>query len=471
MEIATTAPFERPSVPSTLQAFAVLVFTVGSLAAGYRSTGTPVALLIDGESRRLRTQQDTVGALLEDIGAHLHSEDAITPPLHWSIRSGMVIQIDRARPVQVSVDGQTATLRTHATSVSEVLNEAQVTLGPHDELRVEGDLEANPTDDEPVHVVVQRAVPLTLLEGEEVTTLHTTAPTVGEALREAGITLHLADHVEPGMNTRVSAGISVVLERSTPVTVRVDGRSLRTRTHRENVGNVLADLGIALTGQDYVRPPVETALAGDASIEVVRVSERFLIEQEPIPFQSEWRPDPDLEIDNQRLLQEGSPGVRERRVRIRYENGHEMSRTLENEYVAVAPRTKVHGYGTKIVVRTLDTPSGPVEYWRKIRMLATSYSAGTAGTPRSSPWYGRTFTGKVMRHGIVAVDPRVINLGSRVYVPGYGVGEAEDTGGAVRGKRIDLGFDDSNLELWYRWVDVYLLTPVPPAGRIDYTVP
>jgi 3D (Asp-Asp-Asp) domain-containing protein len=71
-----------------------------------------------------------------------------------------------------------------------------------------------------------------------------------------------------------------------------------------------------------------------------------------------------------------------------------------------------------------------------------------------------------MRHGIVAVDPRVIDLRSNVYVPGYGVGIAGDTGGAIKGRRIDLGYDDDNLILWYRWVDVHLLTPVPSV--IDY---
>jgi 3D (Asp-Asp-Asp) domain-containing protein len=122
-------------------------------------------------------------------------------------------------------------------------------------------------------------------------------------------------------------------------------------------------------------------------------------------------------------------------------------------------------------MRTLATPSGTQEYWRTIRMLATSYSASTAGVSRSNPHYGRTATGLKMRDGIVAVDPRVIDLGSEVYVPGYGVGLAADTGGAIKGKRIDLGYDDDNLQLWYRWVDVYLLTPVPPAGQIDYTLP
>jgi 3D (Asp-Asp-Asp) domain-containing protein len=288
--------------------------------------------------------------------------------------------------------------------------------------------------------------------------------------------------------------MEVYLERSTPVTIRVDGRTVRTRTHHDDAGDVLADLGIVLAGQDYVNvirgtegsaggagidmagaagaaTTPETTLGTDATIEVVRVSERFLIEQEPIPFESVWRPDPDLEIDQRRLLQEGSPGVRERRSRVQYENGHEISRTVENEYVAVSPTTNVTGYGTRIIVRTVSTPSGTREYWRTIRMLATSYSASTAGVSKSSPHYGYTATGLKMRDGIVAVDPRLIDLGSRVYVPGYGLGLAADTGGAIKGKRIDLGYDDDTLQLWYRWVEVYVLTPVPPSGQINYTLP
>ena len=99
-------------------------------------------------------------------------------------------------------------------------------------------------------------------------------------------------------------------------------------------------------------------------------------------------------------------------------------------------------------------------------MRATSYSAATAGVSPAEPWYGRTRTGDPMRKGIVAVDPRYIPLRSRVYVPGYGFGDALDTGGNIRYRRIDLGYDDDNLELWSQWVDVYLLWPPPPAHQI-----
>ena len=503
MEISATRPFHPPRGSRGLKPFIALAFVVGALVVGYRVAMTPVTLVVDGQVQQLRTHQDTVAALLMDAGLALYPEDTVRPERETTLEPGLTVQVQRACPVYVSADGHTLLLRTHATSVEQVLEEAQVSLGPHDKVDVEGDLlpaghvaelvsanaatqisrqdhsadaldllpRPNPAaaGAETAHVIVHRAIPFTLHEDGQAATLYTTAPTVGEALRRAGLTLYLADGVQPGLGERVSAGMHLYVDRSVPVAVQVDGRTLRTRTHRERVDEVLADLGIVLTGEDYTIPTSDDLLGEDATIRVVRVSERFLIEQEPIPFEVVWQPDPDLELDQpNRVLQEGVPGVFQRRVRLRYEDGQEVSRQADSEHVAVPPTTKVIGYGTKIVIRTLDTPSGPIEYWRVIRMHATSYSAGTAGTPKSSPWYGRTATGMTMRHGIVAVDPRVINLRSQVYVPDYGVGIAGDTGGAIKGRRIDLGYDDANLVLWYRWVNVYLLTPVP--SQIDYTL-
>jgi uncharacterized protein YabE (DUF348 family) len=469
MEITEVASPRQIDVPAGLKTIVGLLIIVGALAAGYRATLKPVTLVVDGQVRRLLTHQDTVGALLMDANLSLHPKDIVAPRPHTSLGRGETVQVRRAQPVQVVVDDRKIDLHTHATTINGVLDEAGVTLEPHDELTIEGEFpKGNP---EPARILIERAVPFTLHENGQASTLYTTASTVGEALRQSDLTLYLADHIRPSMGEQLSAGMHVYVQRSNPITVQVDGRTLRTRTHREFVGDVLADLGLVLNGQDYVTPTHDNRLQPGDTLQVVRVSERFLIQQEPIPFESKWEPDPDLEIDNQRLLQEGSPGVRERRIRVRYENGHEVSRTIEGNYVAIPPQDKVMGYGTKIVIRTLDTPSGPVKYWRKMRMLATSYSAGTAGTPESSPWYGRTATGMKMRKGIVAVDPNVVSLGSQVYVPDYGVGLAGDTGSAIKGKRIDLGFDDSNLELWYRWVDVYLLAPAPPPDQIDYTLP
>jgi len=488
MEKTGTARLEPIHVSQSLLALAALILVVSTLATSYRATLAPITLVVNGQPQRLHTHQDTVATMLMDTGLTLRPEDIVTPALDTTIEPELIVEVHQARPVYISADGHNVMLRTQATTLDAVLQEARLSLLPYDEVEVEGELsppshsaEHGPAglakalrrnldtfNVEPVHITVHRAVPFTLHEDGQMTTLYTTASTVGEALRRAGLTLYMADGVEPGLGERLSAGLHVHVNRSTPVTVQVDGRTLRARTHREHVGNVLSDLGVVLTGQDYTVPALDALLGQDATIRVVRVTERFLTVQEPIPFQTAWQPDPDLEIDHQRVLQEGARGILDKRIRVRYEDGNEISRVIDSEYVAIPPTTKIFGYGTQIVVRTVDTPSGPVEYWRTIRMLATSYSAGTAGTSPTSPWYGRTATGMRMRHGIVAVDPRLINLRSQVYVPGYGVGIAGDTGGAIKGKRIDLGYDDDNLVLWYRWVDVYLLTPVP--DQINYVI-
>ena len=475
METDTAILSRRLDVPygQGIKAIVALIFVVTTLAAGYQTTLMPVTLVVDGQAQQVHTHQDTVRALLLDVGLTIDPDRHRLSPAEpdTPLEPEMVVEVWRARPVHISADAHNVVLHTHASSLDAVFQEARLSLGPHDEVEVEGEfVSASPDASKanPVQITVRRAVPFTLHEDGQETVLYTTAPTIGEALRRAGFTFYLADGVRPGLGERMTAGLQVHVDRSIPVTVQVDGRTLRARTHREYVRDVLADLGIVLTGEDYSAPGLDSSLGEEATIRVARVTERFQVVQEPIPFETTWQSDPDLEIDHQRVMQDGAPGIMEKRIRVRYEDGHEVSRQIDDVYVRIPPTTKIFGYGTKVIVRTLDTPSGPVEYWRQIRMLATSYSAGTAGVSPSSPWYGRTATGMRMKYGIVAVDPRLINLRTQVYVPGYGVGFAGDTGGAIKGKRIDLGYDDDNLALWYRWVDVYLLTPVP--GRIDYVI-
>lgn len=72
---------------------------------------------------------------------------------------------------------------------------------------------------------------------------------------------------------------------------------------------------------------------------------------------------------------------------------------------------------------------------RSLYVSATAYSAFDPGNTN------RTATGTLVRHGVIAVDPSVIPLGTRVFIPGYGEAVAEDVGGAIKGHRIDVAFD------------------------------
>ena len=151
-----------------------------------------------------------------------------------------------------------------------------------------------------------------------------------------------------------------------------------------------------------------------------------------------------------------------------FENGKLISQGLEREWIEQPPQNHIINYGTKIVPRDLSLPDGSVaQYWRKVRVLVTSYTAATSGKSKAHPEYGRTRLGMEAGRGIVAVDPRIINLRSTVYIPGYGLAVAGDTGGRIKGRHVDLGFPEDQFEDWYRWVDVYILTPIPPANQIN----
>lgn len=451
--------------------FMALVFLplAALLIVGYQRTLTPVTILVDGHSRTLRTHQTTVEAVLREAGLTLAPEDRVEPTLSDDLVAGTTVTILRARPVIIEVDGATVEARTQLTATHDILAQVDVKVGPYDAVHVLADGAADETQSNPIHIRVDRAASVTVQEaGSPPLHYYTTADTVGEALRDAGIILYLADDVRPTFSSPVYPGTRISINRSVPATIHVDGQTLRTRTHRFTVGDVLSDMGVTLQGLDYAEPDLNAPLGDGREIRVVRVREELLVQQEPIPFETQWAPDPELEIDHQQLGQQGEPGVFERRIRVHYEDGAETGRWVESEWVARSPLPKILNYGTKIVLRTIDTADGPVQYWRKFRMLATSYNAASSGKAPDHPRYGITRLGWQMRKGIVAVDPRVIRLGSRVFVPGYGIGDAADTGGAILNMRIDLGYDDNNLVNWYRCVDVYLLAPVP--DNVEYVL-
>ena len=468
----------RSAVPvKAVIALAALVLAFAALAVGYNLRLRTITLVVDGQPLAIRSNQNTVGDVLRDAGLTLYPEDRVTPALGDRVEEIDTIDVAHARPLTILVDGQTLAVRTHAATLAELFAQFGIRINPQDAFHVDGNpagagsgFAGSPTT--PHTVSIKRAIPLTVtFDDGSSRTLLTTQATVGQALKEAGIELYAADRLTPAANTRITGAMAAHIERSVPVSVQVDGRMLRTRTHMERVADLLAELGVPLQGQDYTQPPLDAPVQPDLSVRVVRVSESFFIEQEPVAFETQILPNPDMEIDTQQLMQEGQSGVLQKRIRVRYEDGQEVGRQLEDRVLVRAPQHKIINYGTKIVLRTIDTPGGPREYWRRFRAYATSYSAATAGTPKTAPWYGLTSTGLKMRKGIVAVDPKIIPLRTELYVPGYGVGLAGDTGGGVVGRWVDLGYDDDNLVAWHEWVDVYLLTPAPPADKITYILP
>lgn len=499
---ASTVQRVKPGAPGTqvmtvlawfLAVAALLVSAVWGVLLVAQS-GVTVSVTVDGHAEAVRSARPDVAALLADLGLRLRPEDRFSPSLETPLHPGLVVTVTRARPGLVDADGRLSEVYTQADTVGEVIAAAGVQLATGDALFMDGLLVTadtslpavssirpvsrfargrawEGTEPPPVHVSLQRAVPIVVDDGGMPYTLFTTAPTIGEALLREHVTVYLGDRVQPGPGTRVSAGMRVVIERSTPVLVTADGRTTHTRTRGKTVGAALMDLGIVLAGSDQVRPALDQKLVDNLPIRVTRVSEVTLVEREPIPYEAILVPDDTLEIDTQRLVEAGKDGEFRRRWKVTYEDGIETARALVDEWVAAEPVTRRVAYGRKLVSRTLETPEGTFSYWRKIRVYANSYSAARSGTPRSAPWYGRTRIGLTLVKGIIAVDPNVIPLRSYVYVPNYGKAIAGDTGGGVRGKWIDLGYSDWDYISWHWWTDVYLLDPPPAANKIMWVLP
>ncbi|MDH4207309.1 MAG: ubiquitin-like domain-containing protein [Anaerolineae bacterium] len=468
----------------------VLIFLAGNgMILGYMATRIEVSLVINDRSYAARTHQTTVGALLDELEIPLSEEDIVFPPLDEPLTDLGQVVIQKAQPIALQADGRRMELYTHSRTVLELLREAGVSFGRHDRVLVEGEevslnysLVANNTIDvsdaapsalwhQPaLRIQILRAVPITVRDGSVPMTVQTTASTVAQALYEEGILLYLGDGVTPSLGTQISAGVQIYIQRSKPVVILADGRRIKARTHAQTLEEVLREESIELVGKDYTTPDLEAEVYDNMVVQVTRVQEQVVLEEEPIPFETVWQPDGELELDKQRLDQSGFAGAKRRLVRIVYENGVETERVTEDEWVETPPTTETIAYGTKIVIRELQTAEGPISYWRHFRAYATAYTASTAGTPRDAPWYGRTYMGLPARKGIIAVDPQVISFGTWMYVPGYGKGLAADRG--VYGKHIDLCYDDDKWPPpWHWFVDVYLLTPVPPAERIRWILP
>lgn len=494
IESPSKLQWHRPALASLLN-LAVAAAACLLLWLVWTLTALPVSVTVDGLTTTISTHRRTPAPLLSDLGLTLYPEDRLSVPLHAPLKSHQQIRLDRARPVRLLADGRDVTIRTWAGTPRTALEAAGIGVADHDQVvlggrpvgldaplpkRVQNLLPATyarpyPWEGmrtEPLQLRVYRSIPITVDDGNVPFTIHTTAQTVGEALLDAEITLYLGDRVMPGLGGPVSTGMRVFIQRSKPVSLQVDGELVKTRTRGRTVGDALTEMGVTVAGLDQVAPPLTTEVYDNAAIRIVRIQEEVEVTEEIDPFETVFRPDPNLLIDTQRLLTPGAEGITRSRYRVRFEDGVETERTLEDRWQAQEPAQRVIAYGQRVAPQNFTAADGQIlTYWRKVRMSASSYSAGTSGVSPDAPWYGITRTGEPMRHGVVAVDPSIIPLRSRVYVPGYGFGDALDTGSAIRSRRIDLGYDDSNLVLWRKWVDVYLLWPPPPAYQITWVLP
>jgi len=271
--------------------------------------------------------------------------------------------------------------------------------------------------------------------------------TVAEAIKKAGIPLGVKDIVEPPLQTALDEDLSIRVIRLVPITLIADGNTSEHWVTLGTVEQTLKKLNVALNQSDQVSPATGKMITSEDTIEVIRFSEQIITQSIKIPYKTEQKDDNSMERGSVRVIKKGEDGLKQQTVKITLKNGKEIKREMVEEKILHAPVNKVVLVGT---MRTKVVSRGDsLRFSKVLSMHSTAYTHTGH----------RTATGIYPYKGIVAVDPKVIPLGTKLYIDGYGYATAADIGSSVKGNRIDVFVEtEKEARSWgRRTAKVYIL--------------
>lgn len=298
------------------------------------------------------------------------------------------------------------------------------------------------------------------IDGEEETFI-TYKGTVKNVLEQKEIQLDKKDSIQPELGSKISENSTIFIERAVPVKLVTCDKVVEIYTVEDTIADMLEAEKEELESQgieynedlDEINLAKDTEITKDLEIQLIKVDIKEDVVKETIDFEVLEETDSNMDISVEKVTQEGSVGEKEVTYEVVYKDGEEFSREIKASKVLAEPINKVIVRGTR---KTFASRDGQIlDYKKLIYCESTAYYGD-----------GITATGTVpVRNpgGIstIAVDPRVIPLGSLVYVDGYGKAIASDTGGVIKGNIIDV-FVNSHHEAYNLWgrkynVPVYIL--------------
>ena len=296
-------------------------------------------------------------------------------------------------------------------------------------------------------------------DGRQQVEVVTMLSTVEDVLNQYEVKLRPEDKVMPALDEPITDGDEISIKRATAVRIIADGKDRTIFTTQDTVLDVLQEQNITLGQRDKINPGAGKKVQPGLNITITRVKQEEILEKEALPYEVIVKKNNNLDLGVEKVVQQGKQGQLERKIVVVYEDGREVSRQVVKEEIVSQPVNAIIEKGT---AKYFTTSRGErVRYRKTLNMTATAYTAGYESTGKrpGDKNYGRTATGAKVKRGIVAVDPRVIPLGTKLYVQGYGYAVAADVGGAIKGNRIDL-YMESTKEA-YAWgrrrVKVYIL--------------
>jgi uncharacterized protein YabE (DUF348 family) len=345
------------------------------------------------------------------------------------------------KTVAITLNNQQKVINTHADTIKEVLDEMDVSHRAQDYLQPK----ANTKVKDHLKIVWKQANQVHLVKDNEKKTIWTTADTVAELLKEQNIVLSKHDQISPKPQAAIKDKMKIGLKMAFHLTYVDGGKKQQVWATSATVADFLSQQGIKLNTLDRVEPSLTQPLTENGVVNVIRVEKVTDVVEEPVQFAVVTKKDESLEKGREKTLTQGKKGLVSKQFEVLVENGKEVSRKLISEQKIAEKQDKVVAVGTKDV--SLQVSRGADESGTEYYVSATAYTAFCNGCS------GNTATGLNLRANpnmkVIAVDPSVIPLGTKVYVEGYGYAVAADTGGAIKGYKIDV-FMPTNQDC-YRW--------------------
>jgi len=261
----------------------------------------------------------------------------------------------------------------------------------------------------------------------------TSAESVYTLLSQEGIVLAPGDEVTP---LRLKNGVTVSVKRAFPVKIFLGNDSFVVNTTPKTLGEMFEEQGIVIGEHDIVSPTSDTVLTPETEVRVIRIQITEEQVTEIIPYEMEFSANPDMPRNASKVITKGEEGLKEAVYRVTCSNGKETGRELVSENIVRMPVTEVVEFGADTAKVTSNATAETISVIASCEYIdckAYSYII-----------HGRTATGMGTKWGLIAVDPKIIPLGTRVYVqsldgkPDYGYAIAADTGGAIKGNTIDM---------------------------------
>jgi uncharacterized protein YabE (DUF348 family)/3D (Asp-Asp-Asp) domain-containing protein len=274
---------------------------------------------------------------------------------------------------------------------------------------------------------------------------------VASALAEAGVSVSSRDLVSPAASSSVEDGTMVVVRHVANVTLVHNGETISLEVVGRTVADALVMAGLDPTGGIATDPAVDSPLIDGMTITASDVFLRVSEEEVSVPFETVVQGDPKLPLNRRVVVTKGVEGSAVRVWQALVSGGTEGPKTLKAETVLTAPVTEFIRMGTKRPFRQVvpagktARPYAPPVVGKTILVEATAYTPYACHLDADwIAWRRRLFDAPA-GWGIVAVDRRVIPLGTRLFVEDYGYAVAGDTGSAINGNKIDVCFWGASL--------------------------